>query len=75
MIVITDLKLRFGDIEYRIHDDWPDPFPLYPGESITGQVTRLTVVKNDTALRIRALRNFIGRDGSSHNAGDEWLFR
>merc|ERR1712137_346044 len=64
-------KLRHGDEEIRYHQ--PDPFPLYPGEKLYGDVTPLQIVPVDSALRLRCLRDF--KDGeTSFVAGDEWLF-
>jgi len=65
-----NVKLRFGDEEIRFDKD---PFPLYPGESVVGKVTPLQVVAPNTALRLKALRDF--KDGEAERkAGDEWLF-
>lgn len=41
---------------------------------MSGSIARLRIVANDTALRIRALRNFTS-EGAPRHAGDEWLFR
>ncbi len=50
-------KLRLGDKEIRFEQ--PEPFPLYPGEELVGaRVSPLTVVEPDTALRLRAVREF-----------------
>lgn len=65
------VKLRYGDAEIRFEQD---PFPLYPGEELTGKVTRLRVVQTDEALRLRATRDFTTEDGRAYRAGDEWLF-
>ncbi|MBN1875765.1 MAG: colicin uptake protein [Anaerolineae bacterium] len=68
------VKLRYGDAEIRFEQD---PFPLYPGEELSGKVTRLRVVESDEALRLRALRDFkAGVNGQevTYHAGDEWLF-
>ncbi len=65
------VKLRYGDEEIRLAQD---PFPLYPGETLTGKVTRLQVVETNEALRLRALRNFVEADGTERLAGNEWLF-
>ena len=48
-------KLRHGDEEIRLEQD---PFPLYPGEKLSGKVMPLTVVQPNTALRLCALRDF-----------------
>lgn len=62
-------KLQHGELEFRIHDQYPEPFPLYPGEVQVGAIQRLRVVPADTALRLRATRK-VGKFA----AGDEWLF-
>lgn len=63
-------KLRHGDEEIRFHSF---PFPLYPGEKLYGKVNALQIVAPDSALRLRAMRDFT--DGEvSRVAGDEWLF-
>lgn len=62
-------KLQHGEFEFRIHDEYPEPFPLYPGEVQVGAIQRLRVVRADTALRVRATRKV-----GAYAAGDEWLF-
>eukprot|EP01094_Clydonella_sp_ATCC50884_P019908 TRINITY_DN39_c0_g1_i1.p1 TRINITY_DN39_c0_g1~~TRINITY_DN39_c0_g1_i1.p1 ORF type:complete len:823 (-),score=382.67 TRINITY_DN39_c0_g1_i1:132-2600(-) len=63
-------KLRHGDEEIRFHSF---PFPLYPGEKMYGKVNALQIVAPDSALRLRAMRDFA--DGTLKRcAGDEWLF-
>jgi len=62
------VKLRHGDEEIRFDD--MDMFPLYPGETLYGKVSPLQVVAPNTALRLRAIRDFADR-----KAGDEWLFK
>lgn len=78
------IKLRYGDAEIRFAQE---PFPLYPGEELVGDVTRLQVVETNQALRLKALRDFAdtspvarGEQAQSQAqiinrlAGDEWLF-
>jgi major vault protein len=60
-------RLRHGDEEIRFEQE---PFPLYPGEKLFGKVNALQVVGPDSALRLRAIRDFENRV-----AGDEWLFQ
>lgn len=72
-------KLRHGDQEIRMNDNFPEPFPLYPGESLDGEVQRLTIVKRNTCLRLQAIRDFEDtetEDGEpvQRLAGDQWLF-
>jgi len=67
---IGQVKLRHADREIRLTQD---PFPLFPGEVLVGNVTPLTVVQANSALRLRAIRDVtIGKE--THLAGDEWLF-
>ncbi len=74
------VRLRHGDQEIRFSQD---PFPLYPGEVLSGKPTPLQVVQANHALRLRATRDFdevIGEPGAKDPktirrlAGDEWLF-
>ena len=73
-------KLRHGDTEIRLAKDWSEPFPLYHGEKLLGKVTPLQVVSKNTALRLKAIRDFSETDDEnggeliSRTAGDEWLF-
>jgi major vault protein len=62
------VRLRHSDQEIRFES--PDPFPLYPGESLVGKVTPLQVVAPNTAIRLRAIRDY-----KDYKAGDEWLFK
>eukprot|EP01105_Mastigella_eilhardi_P019221 TRINITY_DN4510_c0_g1_i3.p1 TRINITY_DN4510_c0_g1~~TRINITY_DN4510_c0_g1_i3.p1 ORF type:complete len:460 (-),score=114.83 TRINITY_DN4510_c0_g1_i3:68-1375(-) len=50
------VKLRHGDLEIRYEQE--TPFPLYPGESLHGGITQFTVVAANTALKLRAHREF-----------------
>jgi major vault protein len=62
------VRLRHSDQEIRFES--PDPFPLYPGESLVGKVTPLQVVAPNTAIKLRAIRDY-----KEYKAGDEWLFK
>lgn len=68
-------RLRHADREVRLAQD---PFPLYPGEVLVTSPQPLVTVKNNTALRLRALSDYesTDKDGKKvvRNAGDEWLF-
>jgi major vault protein len=68
--VVRQVKLRHAEQEIRLARD---PFPLFPGEVLKKDVTQLTVVPADTALRLRAILDF--KEGEdSRPAGSEWLF-
>jgi major vault protein len=72
--VLTDKNgqtvVRWGDEEIRFEQE---PFPLYPGEKLYGKVSPLQVVAPNSALRLRAIRDF-KVDKATRIAGDEWLF-
>ena len=45
-------KLKYADREVRLTQD---PFPLYPGELLSGRVTKLSVVKQDQEKLLTSL--------------------
>ena len=49
------------------------PFPLYYGERILKPPIFLHTINTSTSLRVKALRNFVGTDGTKRVAGDEWM--
>ena len=63
------IKLRHGEREVRYSSE---PFLLYPGEQLHGEITLLTVVPANAALRLRALQDFTPEGGAQTFAGDEW---
>jgi len=68
-------RLRHGDSEIRMVDRYPDPFPLYPGEICASAPTELSIVKQNTCVKLRALRPFFDEQASvQREAGDEWHF-
>lgn len=52
--------------------DYPDPFPLYPGESLS-KTEKIPVVPRDCAIKLECLRDFVDTEGNKKVAGDEWL--
>jgi len=68
------VRLRHGEEEIRFEQN--DPFPLYPGESVQGDIKPLLVVQPFSALRLRAKRDFKDRYANNiqRKAGDEWIF-
>ena len=65
--------MQYGNTEIRLTEGFPEPFPLYPGEEHQGGIKQLQTIENDSALRIQATRDFAAEDGTSRQAGDEWL--
>jgi len=66
------VRIRHGDEEIRFTQE---PFPLYPGETLKEKPQALKVVPVQEALRIRATRDFVDRQGVARVAGNEWLFK
>lgn len=65
----NEYKIRFGREEIRISKDYPEPFPLYPGEELVKDITPFKVVENNAALVIKAINDF-----EDKHSGDKWLF-
>jgi len=61
--------LKHCDKEIRFEQQ---PFPLFPGE-ISGHIHLLQTVEENTALRLKANRDFIDGD-CKREAGEVWLF-
>jgi len=67
-------KLKYGDEEMRFEDTIGEPFPLYPGEVLSGKISPLPLVAPNSAIRLRALRDLIDSTGAQKKAGEEWIF-
>lgn len=67
------VTVKFGETEYRFFEKYPEPFPLYPKEELTLAPKALLIVKELTAIKLEAIRNFVDENGDEHMAGDEWL--
>lgn len=67
-------KLKYGESDYRFYEKFSEPFPLYPGEEVAENPTSLKVIKENTSLRIKAVRDFKVGD-KDVQAGDEWLVK
>jgi major vault protein len=66
-------RLRHGDQEIRFEQD---PFPLYPGEKLEGNIQPLQIVEEYTALKLKSKRDFEDRYAKAvRRAGEEWHFK
>ena len=76
-LIMTDFgeaKLHHGYEEIRYAENYPEPFPLYPGESLKGSISKYTIVGPNEALWIVALQGFEDKElNVERSAGDEWL--
>lgn len=39
-----EVEIQQGEFEYRTADQYPDPFPLYPGEKLDGKIENLLII-------------------------------
>jgi major vault protein len=71
----NQVRLTHGETQVRLFNEWTQPFPLYPGETLKEPVTLLRVVSPNTALKITALRDYEDLvEKVARMAGDQWLF-
>lgn len=68
------VKLKYGESEYRFYEKYSEPLPLYPGEELLEAPTNLKIIKENNAFRVRAVRDFKA-DDMDVQAGDEWLVK
>lgn len=66
------VKIRIGESEYRVHSDYPEPFPLYPGESLV-KTDSIPVVPRNSIIKLEAVRDFVDSTGQKRVSGDEWI--
>lgn len=64
------VDLDFGEEEYRFAQP---PFPLYPGEILSKELTDLTVLSPNDALVLSAVIEFTSEDGTKRVPGEIWL--
>ena len=70
------VKLRWGEEEIRIDQDYKDPFPLYPGEEIKGKISDFVIVQANEELKLMAVRPFYDNfKKKQRKPGDQWMLR
>jgi major vault protein len=70
----NQVKLRFGDEEIRTYDNYSDPFPLYPGEEVSSDITPAMILSETQAVRLYALRDLYDEEFKIDRiAGNEWV--
>jgi major vault protein len=68
---IGEYKVKKGDEEIRFEGE---PFPLFPGEVLSGKVQKLQVLNALEAMHLVALRDFTDAGAKvERRAGEEWL--
>ena len=68
-----EVKVRYGDAEVRTQEEYPDPFPLYPGEVLVTKPEKFLIVNQNQAVKFTATRDFKDSEGKVHKAGEEWV--
>jgi len=66
------VKIKIGESEYRIHEEYPEPFALYPGESLV-KTDAIPVVPRNSSIKLEAIRDFVDAKGKKRVSGDEWI--
>ena len=56
-----------GEKEIRTHEDYPNPFVLYPGEILSQKPSDQIIVLANEALKLKKLR-----DSTQRKAGEEY---
>lgn len=70
------VKLDWGGEEIRTSIDYKDPFPLYPGEILSKNVTNFEMILADEQLHIKAIRPFYdSKNELNRIPGDEWMLK
>jgi major vault protein len=69
------LKNLFGEMKIKTSEEFPDPFPLYPGEILDGDTRKYTIVTKDEALLIKVLRDYTDTTGVKRLAGENFQIR
>lgn len=70
----NQVNLKYGEIEFRFHQQYSEPFPLYPREILTLAPTKLRVIRELSALKIQVIRGYKDLKGVEQRAGDIKLF-
>jgi major vault protein len=70
------VKLKWGEEEIRIDQDYKEPFPLYPGEQVKGRVESFLIVQANEELKLQAVRAFYDDvKKKDRHPGDTWMVR
>jgi len=68
------MKLKFGDEEVRTFENFPEPFPLYPGEEKIKDITKARIISDTQSLRLRTERTFTDPwFNIEREIGSEWI--
>jgi len=58
----SQAKLRWGEEEIRTYKEYPDPFPLYPGEEMpTKKIEGYEIINANQQIKLRCLREFFDK--------------
>ena len=67
-------KNKWGCFEVRTREKFNDPFPLYPGETVS-ESKPLEFIPKDEAYHLKCVLNFTDDDNTSRSIGAEWLLK
>lgn len=63
-------KNKFGENKVKTSDEFPEPFPLYPGETLVTSAQKFQIVGKDEGLLIQVTRDYTDAQGRKHLAGE-----
>ncbi len=70
------VRLQWGSEDIRTDKDYSDPFPLYPGEELSGEVTSFINVTANEELMLKCVRPFYDDiKMKDRKPGDIWMLR
>lgn len=70
------LKNRFGEQAIKTSEEFPDPFPLYPGEELlTKEPKKYVVAGKDESIQIEVLRDYTDGNKVNRYAGQIYQIR
>ena len=76
MTPYNEAEIRFEELEVRMFDQYPDPFPLYPHELLSREVTEFALLKDTESLVLQAIEEFQDeRYNEKRFINDEYLFK
>lgn len=64
------VKIRRHEREVRTHLKYGEPFPLYPGEKIIGDITRDYVISKKESILVEILEDYTADNGTQYITGD-----
>lgn len=69
-----EVKVEFGKHQIRTSIDYKDPFPLYPREELSQDITKFETLAQNQSLTLESIERFVDNDGIERYPGDLYQF-